>query len=242
MFRTTRSLFAAAVAGFACVGTAHAVTFFDGVFNNPDWSLTTMTDAGGVGSTTQGLQFVAGGNPTAYRRIRDQLVVSGGSGGALYGLHMNNTAFYTPSASGAITSISYSEDSINFIPGTIVPGNGQGSGLVIFQNSSYYILRNPILVMPYAGYSSWTANSAPSIAAADMWELTGTGTLVPTSNPDFSAAGTVMQFGFTRGNSGNGGYNTDCGIDNWNVQIVPSPGSFALLGLAGLAGIRRRRR
>ena len=152
---------------------------------------------------------------------------------------MNNTAFYTPSSQGAITFINYSEDSINFMPAQA--GNGQGTGLVINQNGINYILRNPLLVMPAVGFTTWNPNNAPSILAADMWELTNTGILISTSNPDYSASGTIMQLGFWRGNSANQNINTDCGIDNWHVDIVPTPGSLALVGLGGLVAARRRR-
>lgn len=241
MFRTSaRSIVAAALATIAFVSSASAAaSFFDGIFNNADWNLTVVTNAQGAGSTTQGFQVLSGGNPNEYRRVRNQLVVGTAGNGAVIGLHMNNTAFYTPSSQGAITFINYSEDSINFLPAQA--GNGQGTGLVINQNGINYILRNPLLVMPASGFSTWNPNNAPSILAADMWELTNTGILISTSNPDYSASGTIMQLGFWRGNSANQNISTDCGIDNWHVDIVPTPGSLALLGLGGLVAARRRR-
>ncbi len=238
----------------ACVGLALALaavagpvqasaTFFDGVFNNSDWSLTVLTNATGTGSTAQGFQVLTGGNPNEYRRVRHQLVVTYPPGnGAVHSLHLNNNAFYTPSTQGAISYIDYSEDSINFVPDTIVPGNGQGSGLLILQNGKYYRQQNPLLVMPYSGYSSWTANPAPGLLAADFAEVTLAGVVNLGSNPDFSATGSIMQLGFYRGNSGNGGYNTDCGIDNWSVNVVPEPATMSLLGLGGLALLKRKRK
>ena len=240
-----RFLISVAVAALAAVaGSAQATTsFFDGVFNNSDWSLTTVTNATGTGSTAQGLQIPAGGNPNEYRRVRHQLVVTGAPfNGAVFSFHLNNTAFYTPSTQGAITSIDYSEDSINFVPDTVVPGNGQGSGLLILQGGKYYRQQNPLLVMPYSGYSNWTNNPAPGLLAADFAEVSLAGVVNTSSNPDFSAAGSIMQLGFHRGNSGNSGYNTDCGIDNWSVKIVPEPATLSLLGLAGLAIMRKRAR
>ena len=167
--------------------------------------------------------------------------MASGSNAAIFGFHMNTTAFYNPNTQGAITSIQYAEDSINFISNTIIPGNGQGTGLAILQGGTYYRLSTPALVMPFTSFSNWAPNSAGSITASDMWEVTPSGTVNPFSNPDFSASGAIMQLGFWRGNSGNGSYNTDCGIDNWNVHILPSPGSAALLGLGGLLAARRRR-
>jgi hypothetical protein len=237
------SLFVAVVALAAVAGTAQASTsFFDGVFNNSDWSLTVLTNATGTGSTAQGFQVLAGGNPNEYRRVRHQLVVTGAPfNGAVFSFHLNNNAFYTPSTQGAISYIDYSEDSINFVPDTIVPGNGQGAGLLILQSGKYYRQQNPLLIMPYSGYSTWTANPAPGLLAADFAEVTLAGVVNIGSNPDFSATGSIMQFGFHRGNSGNGGYDTDCGIDNWSVTIVPEPAAAMILALGGLMMAHRRR-
>jgi hypothetical protein len=228
----------------AVVGSAQAsAIFFDGVFNNSDWSLTVLTNATGTGSTAQGFQVPLGGNPNEYREVRHQLVVTGPPfNGAVHSLHLNNNAFYTPSTQGAISYIDYSEDSINFIPQTIVPGDGQASGLLILQNGKYYRQQNPFLIMPYSGYSTWTANPAPGLLATDFAEVSLAGVVILASNPDFSAAGSIMQLGFYRGNSGNGGYGTDCGIDNWSVKIVPEPASAGLLALGGLLALSRRRR
>ncbi|MBX3390195.1 MAG: hypothetical protein KF691_12175 [Phycisphaeraceae bacterium] len=227
-----------AIAAAALAGSARAVVFFDGIFNNSDWTLTTVTNANGLGSTTNGLQIPVGGNPNQYRRIRNTLNASGPLA-AVIGLHMRGTFSYNPGAQ-AIASINYSEDSINFIN---QPGNGQGSGLVIFQGGTYYIQRTPILVMPYATYNTWQSNSAPGLLAGDFWELTNTGNLISSSNPDFSTSGGIMQFGFWRGNSGNSSIQTDCGIDNWRVEIipVPAPAGAGALAMAGLIACQRRR-
>lgn len=237
MVRNTLKI-GAVVGMVGCVSSAMAITFFDGIFNNPDWSLTHITNASGVGSSQVGFQVLTGGNPNEYRRIRNQLVVGSAGNGASTGIHLNNTAFYNPSA-GAITSINYSEDSINFVP--TQPGNGQGSGLAIFQSGRYYIQRTPTLVMPGATFSTWQPNPAPGLVASDLWEISLTGILTSSSNPDFSTSGGVMQFGFWRGNSANQNINTECGIDNWSVTLVPSPGSLALVGMGGVAAMRRRR-
>lgn len=225
----------------ALAAQSQAVVFFDGVFNNSDWSLTTITNAGGAGSIVGAFQMPVGGNPNQYRIIRNFLSINGANS-AVVGVHMNNFAFYNP-GSGAITQINYSEDSKNFVN---QGGNGQGSGCVIVQGGRTYLQRNPILVMPYSGYSNWTANPAGGLVASDFYEIDIAGNIFAGNNPDFSISGGVMQFGFWRGNSsGNvtsGTFNTECGIDNWRVEVIPSPSGAAALAGAGLFAMRRRRR
>jgi len=230
---------AALIAAAFATQAASAVSFFDGVFNDPDWTLSNFVNATGVGSSSAAFQMPVGGNPNEYRIVRHNLVVTAPGNGQYTGVHLKNTAIYNPATQGAITSIDYSEDSINFLAN--VPGNGQGSGLAIYQAGKFYVQRTPILVMPYAGYSNWTANTALGLVATDLHEIDITGFINPFSNPDFSAAGAPMQFGFWRGNSGNGSYNTECGIDNWHVNIVPAPGAAALIAMGGLVAARRRR-
>ncbi len=228
----------AAIAVAALASQASAAVYFDGVFNDADWALTSFTNATGVGSFGVGFQMPVGGNTNEYRIIRHNLIVSDPGNGHYTSVHTKATATYDPSSQGAISYIDYSEDSKNFLN---QGGNGQGSGLAIIQGGKYYIQRNPILVMPYAGFSSWAANVANGLLATDLYEIDNTGFMNPFSNPDFSASGAIMQLGFWRGNSGNGSYNTECGIDNWHVNIVPAPGAVALMGLTGLVATRRRR-
>ncbi len=229
---------AALIAAAVATQAASAAVYFDGIFNDSDWTLTSITNATGVGSFGAAFQMPVGGNPNEYRIIRHNLVVSDPGNGAYTGVHIKPTATYDPGSQGAISYIDYSEDSINFLSQV---GNGQGSGLAIYQGGKYYIQRNPILVMPYSGFSSWAANIANGLLATDLYEIDNTGFINSGSNPDFSASGGVMQLGFWRGNSGNGSYNTECGIDNWNVNIVPAPGALALVGMGGLLASRRRR-
>ncbi len=240
MFRYSFAM--AVVAIVALAGAAQAATIFsDGIFNNSDWTLTTFNNATGVGSTASAFQVLTGGNPNEFREIQHQLLVSNPGNGAIFTFHMNNNDFYTPSSQGAISYIDYSEDDINFVNQA---GNGQGSGLAIYQNGKFYRQQTPTLVMPYASYSTWTNNSASGLLATSFAEVTPAGVLNLASYPDFSATGTIMQFGFQRGNSGNGSYNTDTGIDNWSVKIVPEPSTLALLcvGAIGLLAYYWRKR
>jgi FlaG/FlaF family flagellin (archaellin) len=230
--------------GVIALGAGQAsatVSFFDGVFAPVDWADTTITNADGAASSVVVSQSLVGGNPNEFRRI-DMTLIASQPGGAVFSMNVNNNAFYNPGSQGAITFIDYSEDSINFLPNS---GNGQATGLLIVQSGKTYVQRNPVLVMPHPAYANWTANGAPGLTASDLWEVSNTGIFTSTSNPDFSAAGGVMQLGFYRGaSSGNftGTAFREAGIDNWSVRIVPTPATSALLGSFGLMAVRRRRR
>ncbi len=230
------------VAGvLASAATASAsVTFFDGVFAPGTWNSSIVTNANGTGSTFNDAQILVGGNPAEHLQIAANIQVSGPGGGAFM-LFMNNFAFYNPAVSGAVTAIDYSEDSINFLPNS---GGGMATGLAITQGGKVFVQRNPFLDMPYSTFSTWTQNAAPGLAAADLWEVDSNGVLNQFSNPDWSAAGGVMQMGFYRAtSSGNStdSYIREAGIDNWHVRIIPTPGAGSLLILAGAASMRRRR-
>lgn len=234
------SLLAAAL----CAGAAHAsFVYSDGTFAPASWTSATLTNADGLGSTSIETQILAGGNANEYMRIELNLVALA-PGGGVFSLNWNTGAFYDPGTQGAITYIDYSEDSKNFQPAST--GNIQGTGLLIEQGGKTYIQRNPVLVMPNPTFSDWATNAAPGLVAADLWELSPTGVLNSSSNPDFSAAGGVMQLGFWRGGSSGNFVGTDfrdAGIDNWRVEIaVPGPGAAGLLLLGGLVPTRRRRR
>jgi len=211
-----------------------SVTFFDGTFNDADWGLTTINNANGAASTVQGSQVATGGNGGSYRWIRNTMAVSG-SFAVVTGIHMSNQSYYDPSTQGGFASINYSEDSKNFLP-------LMGTGLAILQGGNFYVLRNPGRL--YTLYD-WGTNVRNGIVASDMHRIDANGNFHASDNPNFSASGSQMQFGFWRGN-GSGGtasgtYTYETGIDNWSVSlVVPSPGALALVGMAAVL-VRRRR-
>lgn len=223
------------------VAPAAAAVYFDPNLLNTDWTVTAVTNANGAGSSFLSTEVPIGGAPGSHRVITHSLVASGPNA-AIVTVHMRNGTFYDPGTQGAIASIFYAEDSINFVGGQA--GDGQGSGLVLEQGGTTYLMRNPIFVMPFATFSNWTSQGVGGLAAADFHELTPGGAILASSNPDFSASGGVMQLGFWRGNSSNGNIVTECGLDNWYVDIraVPAPGGLALLLGVPLLATRRRGR
>lgn len=211
-----------------------SVTFLDGNFDDADWTLITITNANGASSSVQAARTASGGNGGSFRTVTHQMVVTG-QYALVTGIHMNANALYDPSTQGGFASINYSEDSRNFL-------GLMGTGLAIRQAGNLYVLRNPGLLYTQ---SSWGTNARSGIVATDLFLIDSLGNFDPSRNPDFTASGGEMQFGFWRANgsgtSASGTFNYETGIDNWSVTlVVPSPGALALVGLAGLIGRRRR--
>ena len=77
---------------------AHAVSFFDGVFNPADWGVMT----GGSGASTS-IQMLAGGNPDEYLEITNKPTPPV-AGATVRGFHLHSSFVYDPGASGAIAS------------------------------------------------------------------------------------------------------------------------------------------
>ncbi|MFG0260056.1 MAG: hypothetical protein ACF8LK_06855 [Phycisphaerales bacterium JB041] len=224
------ALLVSAVGLLASASSANVI-ISDGVFAPADWSLISI-DVGGNGSTTTVSQQLTGGNPNEYRRVFNSVASTPNS--AIWGLHLYLPSSYDPSNQGVVSSVCYSEDAILFAGA----GSGQASGMLIEQSGKYFV--GPSHATAFA---SWTNISDPVLLQSNFSEINpGSGALNAFSNPDFSAAGGVMQFGFFRANSTSGGaYTRDGGIDNWSVCIVPAPGSAALLAGAGCLAMRRRR-
>ena len=192
--------------------------FCDGVFDDSDWTAQLgFINATNASFTAQ--QIVSGGNPNEYRETDHQWTGLGG----LNVLHLNSNAIYDPSVSGSIAEIDYSFD-LNWLNAPNGPG-GVGYSLLIFQNGTYYAANQQLIQQ-----SNWSAVGESALSATDFTrhQVTGTGGI----NPDFSASGSLLQFGYlsSNGTSANQSVTTRSGIDNWSVdvQAVPEPSSFVL--------------
>lgn len=223
--------------------------YSDGTFNNSDWTTTTFVYGGTPGNVTAG-QVGSGGNPGAFRSITNAL--SGGQSdyAEIDGFHINLSAMYNPGISGAITSLSYSEDAEGIAHSDNISNFDQGTGIALLQAGRFYTAKG---VGP--GYT-FTPNSSGvwqhiefSGLTADNFQEEGPPFTTNSSRPDFSANGAPIVFGFIRADSSGptgGSYNAfyvTAGIDNWTVTVeqVPEPSSLTLLGtgLVLLAGLRR---
>ena len=226
-----------------------AIIFFDDTFADADWNLTSFVNNAG---STLGVQQAAGGNLGAFRKVTTNVGPAPiGHAAQILGFHRNLFAMFDPAALGAITSLDYSEDAI-MLNGF---GDGQASGPALRQNGQVYI-RYAVFAKDAnwtpKGFAGLTQNSFSLVNLSDTTIVDGT------QHPDFSAGGSLIDFGFFRFNAtciSCGAYSIVAGIDNWRIQInqpnpepepspvVPEPSSVFLLGsgILGLVGWTRRR-
>jgi hypothetical protein len=222
---------------------AATVNFFDGIFNNGDWSAAKIADTtAGSSATFSALQQPAGGNPTFYRQTTHNWTLGGLRVGHLR--NVGGSPFtYTPSSQGAINTIDISYDLI-YQQG---PAGAVGYGLLLRQNGKYY--SHPI---DSVFANSWSTFSHIGFTNTSFSELLVPGLGVnPLSNPDFSAAGSLIEFGYQTSNShGNSGVIVTkvSGIDNYGLTLhtVPEPASVismivGAVSIGGFAMWRKRR-
>jgi hypothetical protein len=211
---------------------ASIITFSDDTFTPSNWSLTTQTK--GPGGDASVVQKSSGGNPGAYRQVTVDVI--GSSDSEVFAFNLKNGATVAPASTGAIISLTYSEDRNT---------TGQEFGPAIQQGSNLYYA--------YAGsggtsgWQSTTMTFTPGAATNNL--LTSFGTDISSStHPDFSANGAPMTFGFAAiDNSTASSFTAVSGYDNWAIGVttnnsVPEPGSTGVLVLTSLALLRRPHR
>lgn len=198
---------------------ASPYVFVDGTFAPGTWT----TDVRPTGSSEgySVTQQTSGGDPGDY----SQITIS--SPGGWTAIDEMSAFSYAPATLGAIAalSVSYSLQT--------QPGPDQADYFQIRQNGIYYQL--PAGDWQTGYYPTWT-NFSFITTASDWSDSSGDG-----NHPDFSAAGSPIQFGFYAANS----YaSSTVGVDNFQVSVssIPEPTSLTLagVGLVGLGLARRR--
>jgi hypothetical protein len=233
---------------------AAAVTVSDNTFVNTDWTLTSFSSFNG--GTVSAAQVASGGNPGPYRNVIDTLN-NGGAPSVVLGVSIYSPFIYTPSVSGAINSVDYSEDAA-CTSGCF--GSGQSTGPALLQGGVIYVLgSSSVITGPGAAFAN---HSLSGLTALDFGgvSLTGSTFVDNTVHPNFSAGGAPIQFGFLRANGtgpGGIGYSLGAAIDNWQVTItsaaappsgtttIPTLGPMEMVLLAfaiGLLGLYYSRR
>jgi hypothetical protein len=252
-----------AAAAFALTGTAaHAAQIGDGTFNNSDWSLTVFTNSA---SNVMASQAVAAGPHGSFRSVTDFDGDAGGSvqNSLVLGANIYTAAEYNPAAQGALAALNMSIDSICPEPDGGCAGDGQAYGFAVLQGGKVYLAGLPWDTGAANINQGWVTNAENGLTAADFGLVDVTPSGLPDAfsnsienpniNPDFSASGGVIQFGFITGNSAlNSGYIIASGYDNFQTNVeaysaqggVTEPATWALmlLGVGGLGATLRARR
>jgi hypothetical protein len=187
---------------------AQTTTFSDATFLNADWTIT--TEIINLGGTVTGTQVASGGTSGPYRRIVNTLnsAIGFGFSNTVYGFHARAGAAFDPITTGAITSIDYSESSIRLAAGQQACAIALRQGGVIYYGPGFL---NPSTL------NVWVPTTQTGLTATSF-DAAAPGV----QNPDFSAAGAPIQFGFSRSNStsvGGGGSTLTGGIDDWVVTV-----------------------
>jgi MYXO-CTERM domain-containing protein len=225
-----------------CALTGRAYTAADGFFDPLDWSYEVRYDIGlsSVGASVS--QVPTGGNLNSFQQTSYSMNWSGvQTYGSVYVISRHLDFSYDPSVFGAISSIDYTEDQTR-TSAAWSPAQVAGYS-VLFQSGKVFLGTG--FVFGPADFN-WSERTTPGLTAADFVELDGMSVL-PASHPDFSSAGSVINFGYARSNSYSFSSAISHGIDNWSFTVVsiPEPASgAAMAGLAvfALPFVRRRRR
>lgn len=204
-------------------------TFSDGTFKDPDWTSYTMFDTTpGSAAVATYSQMLTGGAPDEYRSVTHTWEITGPGVSIGFG-NLRNGAGWNPSTQGAISSINYTFSAATFSAPYV---NAIAYGIAIRQGGVWYT-GGGVGVLADGQWHDF----AGTLTQSSFVDATGT------FNPDFSAGGAALEFGFYTGNGGSGISFIDTatgGVDNWSVEIVPAPGVATLL--AGTLGLARRRR
>jgi hypothetical protein len=213
------------------------IVFSDTEFADADWSLTVLAFRDGVanpaGGSASAPQVASGGNPGAFRRTDLTVNASGPLGALVVAASFRNGASYDPQTQGTITSIDFAID------GTLLSTFTQNLGLALRQGGQIYFTAG------FLPAGAWESFQATGLTESDFSQC-GPSTCPVSGNPDFSASGGSIDFGYVALNSLGGtnpAFSTQVGADNWSVTIVPEPSTVVLLALGLLAlGCRRRSR
>jgi hypothetical protein len=214
-----RTPLAALLATLLTAASAHAVPFSDGDFVPANWEIVVFSfkSTGGAhpgGSVTATQE--AGGYPGTLRQVVNGIVAapSATEFSTTWGVHFHAGDVWNAAVQGPIGTLDYREDARLFAPG----GDGQLTGIAVRQGGVVYVA--DVDVTPE---TVWTRKERKGIQAANLYAIIDTGADF-NAHPDFSGAGTPLEFGFFRANSnGNGGgsYTITGAIDNWSVRVNP---------------------
>ena len=189
------------------------ITFSETEFCNSEWEAIDFFHGNGGASTA--FQNLQGGNPNSYLQVLIQMNdAPAGDFTSVWTFFSIAGAEHDPSTQNAIETIDSMQDAIVFseFPQSIRVG--------LRQNGEVYSAGGEF---PTGG--SWTTVQFLGLTESDFARIDPVAGY-PTNlddNPDFSASGSNIEFGFLRTNSTSFdgiGVTTDCGVDNWSITLV----------------------
>ena len=173
----------------------------DGSFPVSDWEIVADTGGGTVDATQQ----ATGGNPGAYRRMQHFGEVI-----ETFHRYIGTGATYSPATDGAVTAIDVAWDRV------IVARDGGplafDEALLVFQNEQ--IFQGPVDTFQPGSLGVWQSTASLGLLATDFDDGSG-------GNPDFTASGAPLTFGYFRrtGAAGISGF-MGHGIDNFQLTVT----------------------
>ena len=225
--------FAALTLGVGGVAEA-AWTFTDGEFLQADW--TNSVFATGEQGLVSVLHQPDGGNDGRY--LSYEMTTNGGF--RVQATSFNDANVYDPSVEGAIQELAFSFTTRQLMGHDTT----LNSWLAVEQDGTLFLFI--IDDQDYDG-SNWMIVNDSGLTAENFSAYNPTtGDFEPSSDPDFSENGSAIRFGIFELLDNFQGQEPIVQIDdydNFSIRItnIPAPGSIALLGLAGLTTLRRRR-
>ena len=200
-------------AGFVTIqGRPVDVLISDTEFSDSNWTAEPiqLNNGASVTATQANFQTLLPGQGNARRMVHTQTPAQAEDTNVSI-FHEFQAASYTPSVSGAILAVDYSEDFIHFDP----PFSGAEVlwGPAIQQNGTIYI--NP--TDRFSNAANFVTGQLNDLDQTDFTSASGDG-----SNPDFSSSGGTITFGYFRATSHTGPITEirEHGIDNWQFTLT----------------------
>lgn len=216
-------------------GASGAWSFVDHDFISTDWSHSIYANQ--VQGNIAALHQPDGGNDERYLSYE----FTTNSGHRVQIASFNTANVYDPSTESAIESLGFSFTTRQLMGDSAT----LDAWLAIQQNGTLYIAY--VGDLEYDG-SNWMLVNGDGLTAANFVEYDPpSGDIFHLNHPDFSANGAAMRFGIfdLQGNFDQGPQQLVRidDYDNFSIRIqnIPAPGAAALLSLAGLTSLRRRR-
>ena len=211
-----------------------SLTYLDGGFLPADWSTTKIHDTNG-GCSIVTTQHSSGGNPSFYWNGVHTLA---GFNTTVYFAHFPTlpSAQWDPLILGALLSVSMQIDATCLGTAPAFSNPAVQFYLMIRQDGTCYRASGTGARTVYMN-ESWQTVAQADMTAAGFVRFGAAGP----AQPDFSAAGAPIEFGFATGNNGSNRTVT-WGVDNFSFSAVPEPCPALLVLLALVVpGWRRRR-